>query len=143
MAWVTNWWQLVICRALLGMLEAGFFPACRPLSLKFCTAYTELNTRHLYYRYMVRARGDAETIDRFLHPGCHGELRILALYCIALTIYTGWWLLLCHCWRYRAARWPAWPKWVAMDIHCIRSEHYFSWYYCLLLYVLLSLFSFS
>lgn len=65
------------------MLEAGFFPACKLLSLEFCTAYTELNTRHLHHRYMVRARGDPETIDRFLHRGCHGELRIVALYCIA------------------------------------------------------------
>jgi MFS family permease len=42
MAWVTNWWQLVICRALLGMLEAGFFPACMLLPLEFCPAYTDL-----------------------------------------------------------------------------------------------------
>ena len=42
MAYVTNWWQLAICRALLGMLEAGFFPACKlfppefaPLILKY------------------------------------------------------------------------------------------------------------
>lgn len=25
---VKTWWELVICRALLGVLEAGFFPAC-------------------------------------------------------------------------------------------------------------------
>jgi MFS family permease len=35
MGWVTKWWQLVICRALLGMLEAGFFPACELFSLYF------------------------------------------------------------------------------------------------------------
>ncbi|KAF4569448.1 hypothetical protein EYR40_008424 [Pleurotus pulmonarius] len=28
MAFVTTWWELVICRSLLGILEAGFFPAC-------------------------------------------------------------------------------------------------------------------
>ncbi|KAF9502251.1 MFS general substrate transporter [Pleurotus eryngii] len=28
MAFVKHWWQLVICRAILGVLEAGFFPAC-------------------------------------------------------------------------------------------------------------------
>lgn len=28
MGFVKLWWQLAICRALLGLLEAGFFPAC-------------------------------------------------------------------------------------------------------------------
>ncbi|KAJ8522150.1 hypothetical protein ONZ45_g1203 [Pleurotus djamor] len=28
MGFVTTWWELVICRALLGLLEAGYFPAC-------------------------------------------------------------------------------------------------------------------
>ncbi|KAF7430961.1 hypothetical protein PC9H_006676 [Pleurotus ostreatus] len=28
MGFVKTWWELVICRALLGVLEAGFFPAC-------------------------------------------------------------------------------------------------------------------
>ncbi|PVG02494.1 MFS general substrate transporter [Serendipita vermifera] len=28
MGFVKHWWQLAICRALLGLLEAGFFPAC-------------------------------------------------------------------------------------------------------------------
>ncbi|KAL4260386.1 MFS transporter superfamily protein [Pleurotus pulmonarius] len=28
MGFVKNWWQLVICRTILGALEAGFFPAC-------------------------------------------------------------------------------------------------------------------
>ncbi|KAJ8457257.1 hypothetical protein ONZ45_g18382 [Pleurotus djamor] len=28
MGFVKTWWELVICRALLGFLEAGFFPAC-------------------------------------------------------------------------------------------------------------------
>jgi MFS family permease len=28
MGFVKFWWQLAICRALLGLLEAGFFPAC-------------------------------------------------------------------------------------------------------------------
>jgi MFS family permease len=28
MGFVKYWWQLAICRALLGLLEAGFFPAC-------------------------------------------------------------------------------------------------------------------
>ncbi|KAG8759921.1 hypothetical protein FRC14_004579 [Serendipita sp. 396] len=28
MGFVKHWWQLAICRALLGFLEAGFFPAC-------------------------------------------------------------------------------------------------------------------
>ncbi len=28
MSFVKNWWQLVICRTILGALEAGFFPAC-------------------------------------------------------------------------------------------------------------------
>jgi hypothetical protein len=125
------------------MLEAGFFPACKLLSQEFCTAYTELNTRHLYHRYMVCARGDAETIDGFLHPGCHGELRIVALWSIALTIHTGWRFLLCHCRRYRAARWSARPKRVAMDIHHIWSDHYFGWYHRLLLFVLSSPFGFS
>lgn len=92
---------------------------------------------------MVRARGDAETIDRFLHPGCHGELRIVAHYCMALTIHTGQWLLLCHCWWHRAARRPAWPKRMAMDIHHVWIGHYFGWYQCLLLYVLSSLFDLS
>jgi hypothetical protein len=126
MGWVTKWWQLVICRTLLGMLEAGFFPACELFSLDFRTAYAELYTRYLYHQYMVRARGDPETNDRFLRPGCHGELRIVALYCIALTIHTGQWLLLCHFWWYLRARWPAWSERVAMDIYHLWSGHYFA-----------------
>lgn len=125
------------------MLEAGFFPACKLLPLEFCTAYTEVYTRHLYHRYVVHTRGDAETIDGFLHPGCHGELRIVTLHCIALTIHIGQWLFVCHCWRHRAARWPAWPKRVAMDIHHVWMVHYFGWYHCLLLYVAFSLFNLS
>ncbi len=143
MAWVTNWWQLAICRTLLGMLEAGFFPACKLLLPEFCTAYTEVYDRYLYHRYVVRTRGDPETIDRFLHRGCYGKLRVVALYCIALTIHTGQWLFVCHCWRHRAARWPAWSKRVAMDIHHVWSDHYFGWYHCLLLYVPFSLFNLS
>lgn len=29
MGFVTNWIQLLVCRVLLGVLEAGFFPACK------------------------------------------------------------------------------------------------------------------
>lgn len=28
MAFLTNWHQLLVCRVLLGVLEAGFFPGC-------------------------------------------------------------------------------------------------------------------
>ncbi|KAJ8454629.1 hypothetical protein ONZ45_g19230 [Pleurotus djamor] len=28
MGFLNHWWELVICRSLLGILEAGFFPAC-------------------------------------------------------------------------------------------------------------------
>jgi len=28
MTFLKHWWQLAICRAFLGLFEAGFFPAC-------------------------------------------------------------------------------------------------------------------
>ena len=139
MGWMTTWWQLVICRILLGALEAGFFPACELFSLDFRTAYAELYSRYLYHQYMVRARGDPETIGKFLRRDRDGEFRIVAIYRIAPISYTGRCLLLCNCWRYLRARWPAWLARVAMDIYHLWSCHYFDWYHWLLRYTFFSI----
>jgi len=44
MAFVKNWWQLAICRVLLGLLESGFFPGCVYLVSCWYTRY-ETNSR--------------------------------------------------------------------------------------------------
>ena len=83
---------------------------------------------------MVRARGDPETNDRFLHRDRDGEFRTVAVCRIALISYTGRWLLLCHFWRYLRARWSAWLARVAMDIYHFWSCHYFGRYHWILRY---------
>lgn len=54
MAFVTQWWQLAICRVLLGLLEAGFFPGCVYLvSSWYCRKETGSRMAVFYLLSMV------------------------------------------------------------------------------------------
>jgi MFS family permease len=41
MAFCTSWEQLVVCRALLGIFEAGFFPVRQELFLNFLSVFND------------------------------------------------------------------------------------------------------
>ncbi|KAK9900127.1 MFS general substrate transporter [Cystobasidium minutum MCA 4210] len=76
MAFVKNWWQLAICRVLLGLLESGFFPGCVYLVSCWYTRYETNSRMAVFYLTSMVISGFSNIIGYGMSTlaGTHGLL---------------------------------------------------------------------